>query len=437
MNIAILGLWHLGCVYASGSAAVNHKVKAWDPNTHVIHQLTKGIPPISEKGLSEQITQGLTSGYLSFHTSLQDAIQDADVVWITFDTPVNDHDIADCDIVIEHIKTSLPLCKQQAVVLISSQLPIGTIRTLEETANHLNRNDLSFACSPENLRLGQAVHLFSHPDRIICGVRNDATKAILSSLWEPLTHRIEWMSVESAEMTKHAINSFLATSVAFANELAVLCEYTCADAKDVERGLKSDSRIGDKAYLGPGMAFSGGTLARDIQFLLSIAKATPQLQKNHEEHRCALLSGVYTSNTHHKSWVIDKLHELLGCISGKTIALWGLTYKPNTNTLRRSAALEYAMTLKNNGAHICAHDPSIDTLQEPYRYIELHTSPEKALENADALVVCTCWDIYKDIVQPKLFTSMRTPIVLDPIRFLSPVITHTVPIQYVAIGFTP
>ena len=433
MNIAIIGLWHLGCVYASGCAAVGHTVTAWDPDEKTLEQLSQGIPPILEEGLEEQIKQGISTGKLCFKSTYEEAVQNADVLWITFDTPVDADDNADCTFVTTHITKLLPVCKQDAVVLISSQLPVGSIKQLEQTANDLQRQDLHFACSPENLRLGQAVKLFANPDRVICGVRSPKVQTILSTLWEPITSRIEWMGVESAEMTKHAINTFLATSIAFANELAVLCEHTGADAKEVERGLKTDIRIGEKAYLGPGMAFSGGTLARDLQFLSSIYKNKKQ------EEVSSVLTGVQKSNNHHKLWVIHKLNELLGRVKDKHIALWGLTYKPGTDTLRRSIALEYATHLIQAGAKVSAHDPAVSVLPDIYiynRHISLKPSPQEVIENTDALVVCTCWDFYKEQVTPGFFSSMKTPLVIDPTRFLHPILKKDTSIRYVAIGLS-
>lgn len=438
MNIAIIGLWHLGCVYAAGSAAVGHIVHAWDPDKKTLEQLSQGIPPILEEGLQKQIQQGIASGNLCFKQTYTEAVQQADVVWITFDTPIDTNDNADCAFVTEHIKTLLPACKQNAVILVSSQLPVGSIKQLEQIAIDFQRQDLHFACSPENLRLGQAIKLFAHPDRVICGVRSPKVQTILSALWKPITSRIEWMGVESAEMTKHAINTFLATSIAFTNEIAVLCEHTGADAKEVERGLKTDIRIGEKAYVSPGMAFSGGTLARDLQFLSSIHRTKYKNNGKNGENHTSLLMGVQESNKHHKLWVIHKLYELLGDIADKHIALWGLTYKPGTDTLRQSIALEYATHLIQEGSQISAYDPTVTVL--PIYLcnlpISIKDSPQAAIENADALVVCTCWDLYKEQVSPGFFSSMRKPFIIDPTRFLHPILKKDTSIHYVAIGFS-
>ncbi|EQD40130.1 UDP-glucose 6-dehydrogenase, partial [mine drainage metagenome] len=213
---------------------------------------------------------------------------------------------------------------------------------------------LSFACSPENLRLGKALDVFLKPDRVVVGVRSVRDKERIGRLLQPITDRIEWMSVESSEMTKHAINAFLATSVVFANEIASVCEMVGADAKEVERGLKTEQRIGPKAYLSPGVAFAGGTLARDIEFLKVVS----------QEHQLSipLLESVKTSNDQHKGWVRHKLKALFPNLNGVVIVVWGLTYKPGTDTLRRSLAVELCDWLIEQGAKVRVHDPAVKEL---------------------------------------------------------------------------
>src|SRR3990167_1300173 len=204
-------------------------------------------------------------------------------------------------------------------------MPVGSIRRLESIAQKLcPTKSIGFAYSPENLRLGKALDVFLKPDRIVVGVRSSQDKERIDRLLRPITDRIEWVSVESAEMTKHAINAFLAISVVFANEIASICELVGADAKEVEKGLKSEARIGPKAYLAPGGAFAGGTLARDVSFLTHIGATN--------ERPTPLLSAVLTSNDVHRLWVRRTLERLLGALDGRCIAVWGLTYKPGTDT---------------------------------------------------------------------------------------------------------
>src|SRR5690606_23000227 len=216
-----------------------------------------------------------------------------------------------------------------------------------------------FAALPENLRLGKAIDVFNNPDRVIAGTRTEQDRERVRLLLSPITSRIEWMSVESAEMTKHAINAFLATSVAFINEIATLCEDAGADAKEVERGLMTESRIGPRAYLSPGAAFAGGTLARDIAFLTDLGQR--------QQSPTALMAAVRVSNELHKGWARRKLKALFGELEGLTVGVWGLTYKVGTDTLRRSSAVELCLWLRAQGAQVIGHDPVVKSLPNELR----------------------------------------------------------------------
>jgi len=259
------------------------------------------------------------------------------------------------------------------IILISTQLPVGSTRQVQEAFfKKYPEKKLIFAYSPENLRLGRAIESFSKPERIVVGLHNNKGKEKIEAVLKPFCNNIEWMSVESAEMTKHALNAFLAASISFINELAIICEKVGADAREVERGLKTDPRIGVRSYLKAGSAFAGGTLARDIVFLGSIGKSlsipTP------------LITAVNISNQEHKMWSLEKLKMVLGDFQDKTVAVLGLTYKPGTDTLRRSSSIELCENLVKNGVNLKCHDPSLkklppmyekkfNFLTPPYRYV--------------------------------------------------------------------
>ena len=270
--------------------------------------------------------------------------------------------------------------------------------------------DVSFSYSPENLRLGKAISVFTQPDRVVIGTRTETSRRVFAEMLAPFTDHIEWMSVESAEMTKHALNAFLATSVTFINEIAAICEHVGADAKEVERGLKSESRIGPKAYLGPGGAFAGGTLARDIAFLTQLGR-----QNDLPIH---LVPAVRASNDAHKNWPRRRLVELLVDLKGKRIAIWGLTYKAGTDTLRRSSAIELCQWLLEQDSQVQAHDPAVKKLPVQYAGIQLCSSPLEAAREADALVIATEWPDYRSVAMPDIMAAMHFPIVLDANRFL-------------------
>ena len=410
MKINVMGLWHLGSVTAACLASAGHEVTGFDFDEKVIADLQNGKPPLFEPGLEELVKAGLAKGNLKFSSDPKTAFTDAGVVWVTYDTPVDQDDRADVDYVTSRIKKIIPYLKPSTLILISSQLPAGTARELEKS-EEAKQYQVSFAYSPENLRLGKAIDVFSHPDRVVVGFRTAEDQQKIKSLLAPITDQIEWMSVESAEMTKHALNAFLATSVVFINEIAALCESIGADAKEVERGLKSEARIGPKAYLGPGGAFAGGTLARDIAFLIESGK-----QYKQPVH---LFSAVKASNDAHKLWARNRLSQKIGDLNGKTIAVWGLTYKPGTDTLRRSSSVELCQWLLSQGAVVQAHDPAVKNLPENLSSIKLFPTPETALKDASALVIATEWPDYRK-VEPRIFTDyMQTPVILDANAFIS------------------
>ena len=427
MKVCVQGLWHLGSVTAACLASVGHDVAGLDTDQKTIDGLNQGKAPLFEPGLDELLQAGLDKWNLRFTTKNAEAAADAEVLWVTFDTPVDDDDRADVDFVINQIKCVLPVLADGAVVLISSQMPVGSIRQLEAFVNEtLANKQLSFASSPENLRLGKALDVFLKPDRIVVGVRTNDARRKLEQLLLPITDRIEWMSVESAEMTKHAINAFLATSVTFANEIAAICELVGADAKEVERGLKTEMRIGPKAYLSPGGPFAGGTLARDIEFL-GIASQAKQLIT-------PLLSSVRPSNDEHKNWVPRKLLEQFGNLKGVTVAVWGLTYKPGTDTLRRSLAVELCDWLLEQGATVHVNDPVVRQL--PERWAGHVVSFDRALDGiaeADVLVVGTEWPEFRQDAEGLTSVASSNIMVIDANRHLQSVLSSSC-LKYVAVG---
>jgi UDPglucose 6-dehydrogenase len=420
MRVAVAGLWHLGTVTAACCAHGGHDVVAFDDDSEVAEKLRQNHLPVEEPGLADLIALGVHSQRLSF-TGERSAVASCDVLWVCYDTPVDENDRADTDYVFSRVEKLVPHLSARATVLISSQLPVGSTARL----NRL-RPEMTFAYSPENLRLGKAIEVFLKPDRVVAGVRRGHDKMPISSLLAPFTDRIEWMSVESAEMTKHALNAFLATSVAFINELATICEKTGADALDVERGLKSDVRIGKRAYLHPGSAFAGGTLARDISFLLGSGR----------EHGVPvhLLAGVNQSNEAHKLWGRRRLSELLGHLQGKTVAILGLTYKPGTNTLRRSASIEMCGWLAAQGVSVQAFDPAITELPGNLKTVRLMASAEQALEGADAALIATPWHDFRLLSAQAFIGAMRRPVILDPDRHLESALREDRRIEYFSIG---
>jgi len=424
MRITVLGLWHLGCVTAACLASEDNQVVGMDLNSRIVSDLNAGMPPLHEPGLAELIATGLGRHRLSFTADPVGGLRGAEILWVTFDTPVNERDEADVAFVRAQLESISKFIEPQTLILISSQVPVGFTRALERD---WSGRSLSFAYSPENLRLGKAIDAFRKPERVIIGTRNISDQSKLATLFGPFCRRLEWMSVESAEMTKHALNAFLATSVTFINEIARLCEVLGADAREVERGLKSEGRIGPRAYLAPGSAFAGGTLARDLRYLVAFGKS------NHVD--TPLFGGVLESNALHANWMHDKLHQILAGRSPAVVAIFGLTYTAGTSTLRRSASVELAVWLHQQGIRVQAHDPAVDALpDELNQFIVLCNSPQEAMTGADAVVIATEWPDYRNLQANEFVQFMRLPQVIDQNWFMAKVLAGDDRIAYFATG---
>jgi UDPglucose 6-dehydrogenase len=427
VKVCVAGLWHLGAVTAASLASVGHEVVAFDEDAAVTAALTDGTPPLFEPGLEELVRSGLDAGTLRATSDPAEALAGAEVLWITYDTPVDADDVADVDFVVDRVRALLGHVQDGAVVLISSQLPVGTAARLEQDAPA----GLRFAVSPENLRLGKAIEVFLQPDRIVVGVRDDETRDVIGRLLAPITDRVEWMGVESAEMAKHALNAFLAVSVTFINEVAAVCERVGADAADVSRALKTEQRIGPRAYLGPGGAFAGGTLARDVRALDAIGDA--------EGLPLPVLHGVWESNLAHRRWPRRTLDALLdGRLADRTIAVWGLTYKPGTDTLRRSSSVELCRELAEAGATVRAHDPAISALPDDLiEVIELTDDPFAAASGADALVIATEWPAYRELDAGRIPDALAGDLVVDANGFLAGALKDDPRVRYASVGRRP
>jgi UDPglucose 6-dehydrogenase len=410
----------MGPVTAACLASLGHEVTACDTDEARIANLNRGIAPVFEPGLEQLISSGLSSGRLQFRAATVEVARGADALWITYDTPVGDDGQADPATVMAQIEHTLASLSAEVPVLISSQLPVGSVRRLE-------RPSIRVAYSPENLRLGSAVNDFLYPARIVVGVRSNQDRQVLQSLLGSLSPAIEWMSVESAEMTKHAINAFLATSVVFANELASICESVGADAREVERGLKTEVRIGARAYLAPGAAFAGGTLARDVGFLNRTAR---------EQHlNTPLLSAVLPSNEAHKLWARKKLAMLFADLSRTTVAVWGLTYKCGTDSLRGSTAVELCDWLLAAGAVVHVHDFLAVNLPRHWGpSVRRYDDPLAAVEGAQALVVATDSPLYRAISASQLLQCCSRLAVLDAHRLLPHLAASSDGLSYFAVG---
>jgi UDPglucose 6-dehydrogenase len=427
MKLAVVGLWHLGTVTAACAAAAHIDTVGVDFDAGLIARLGAGEPPLYEPGLAELVSAGVTAGMLRFSADAG-AIAHADVVWICHDTPVDDEDRADVDAVRRDVESLFAQLKDGAVVLVSAQLPVGSIAALEQAfAEVADGRIISFACSPENLRLGKAIQVFQNPGRIVVGVRDDRARAILEPLLRKFSDTLIWMSVESAEMVKHGLNAFLALSVTFTNELATICENVGADASEVERGLRSDPRIGNNAYVRAGPAFAGGTLARDVNFLRTLA--------SQHALTAPVIDGIIASNRAHGQWALALLRRTFRPLRGRTIGVLGLAYKPGTSALRRSPSIELIRALVHEGARVQGFDPHVTVLPDDLApHVKLGADARAAAGGADALVIATECPEFRLLAADDIAGAMAGRIVLDPGRFLDPAIAADARLSLISVG---
>lgn len=403
-KLGVFGLWHLGCIISVSWSNLGFEVCGFDNDKKLISSLNDAEPPIFEPFLKENLFKNINNGQLSFSNDIKD-LSDCDFVFVTYDTPVNEDDSSDTTIVENSILQLSGVMKDHAIIIVSSQSPVGFISQMRRVLKEKNET-LEIAYSPENLRLGEAIDCYLNPGRIILGTSTKPTEVKCSELFSNITTDILSMSIESSEMVKHGINSFLATSIVFSNHLADICEENNANIKDVVEGMKSDPRIGIKAYLSPGIGFSGGTLGRDLKVL--------EL-KNKEVNGYAKLFGfIHKSNNERKLAIVDKVLNIVKPLNKISIGVLGLTYKPGTSTLRRSLPMEIVNILVSEGAVVKVYDPKADysEIKEEIKF-EIAASITEVSKNVDILILLTEWDEFKNQQWSDISAQMKTPNFFD------------------------
>lgn len=406
-KVCVIGIWHLGSVYSACLADLGYQVFGMDRDPDKIEKLNHGEPPIFESGLKELIMKNLTPGRLNYTTDLNLALKGADFVLITFDTPVDDNDEVDLSPVFDTVLEAARILENDSIIIVSSQVPVGTCDQLQGLIKQTNPALVfDIAYSPENLRLGKAINYFKKPDRIVIGADCSATLDRIEAFFSVVSAPKLRMNLRSAEMTKHAINAFLATSISFANEIANLCDELGVDAIKVAEALKSESRIGGGLPLLPGLSFAGGTLARDLIILKNLGKISG--------YKTPLIDGVLTVNQRQNGLVLRKLQKVYGSVENLTVGILGLTYKPGTSTLRRSAAIEIITELSANGAKVRACDPKADMAEvRRHQGFELCPDPYSLAKGADALVIVTDWPEFRNLDFDLIKSLMKRPVLID------------------------
>jgi UDPglucose 6-dehydrogenase len=428
MKVCVYGLWHLGSVTAACLASRGLATVGLAATPEAAAELNAGKAPLFEPGLDALLKQGLQNGTLGFTHDVRAAVSSLDLLWVCFDTPVDDDDVADVGHVLDRVRLTFPYLKDGAVVLVSSQVPVGSTALLEQDfAAVAKGRKVSFAYSPENLRLGDAIRVFTEPERIVIGVRSDSARKVIEPVLNPFCQTLLWTRVESAEMVKHALNSYLATCVTFTNEIASICESVSADMSEVEAALRLDPRIGKKAYVRAGSAFGGGTLARDVQFLKSIAKDG--------DVRVPVLAAVLESNNHHKGWVVRHLRRQLGALAGKKVGVLGLAYKAGTDAIRRSVAIEVIEELMAEGADVTVFDPKVAALPEPLSSaVTIASSANAVFKGSEAVVLATEWPQFRELDFTALVPSMERAMLIDQNAFVSKQLADLSGLDYIVAG---
>lgn len=424
-KIGVIGLWHLGCVISASWVKLGYSVIGFDYDFERVRKLNEGIPPIFEPNLKETIEQGLKDKLLSFSNNIT-SLSACDFIFLSYDTPVRDDDSSDTSILEKSVRDVRSVMKHESVLIISSQSPAGFCSILRNILKESN-DSLELAYSPENLRLGEAIECYLKPGRIILGTASNVAEQKCINLFKNITNEIISMNLESAEMVKHGINSFLAMSIVFANSMSDICEIKNARIDDVIQGMKSDTRIGDRAYLSPGIGFSGGTLGRDLKVLN---------EANENSNGFAKLFGfIHRSNIERKDEIVKKIKNVLGDLNHKTIGVLGLTYKPGTSTLRRSLPLEIVDSLIKEGSNIKVFDPKADYSELTFTpKFSIKESIEEVSFNADLILILTEWQQFKEFDWSKIFNQPNRNIIFDAKNCLNEKQIKNTGFQYYSIG---
>lgn len=415
MNIAIVGTGYVGLVTGTCFAETGVNVTCVDVNAEKIEYLQKGIIPIYEPGLEDMVQRNVNAGRLHFTTALENCLDNVDIVFSAVGTPPDEDGSADLSYVLAVAKTIGANMKKYTLVVTKSTVPVGTAHKVKDTIQaELDKRGVSIefdvASNPEFLKEGNAIDDFMSPDRVVVGVESERAKKLMTKLYKPfmmLNSRVIFMDIPSAEMTKYAANSMLATRISFMNDIANLCELVGADVNMVRDGIGSDSRIGRK-FLYPGCGYGGSCFPKDVKALIKTAEQNGYPMR--------VLKAVEEVNETQKSLLFEKLEKIFnGDLEGKTIALWGLAFKPGTDDMREAPALVLIEKLRKAGCVVRAYDPA--AMGESKRRIGdtifYACDMYDALLDADALMLVTEWKEFRLPAWGVVKKTMKQPVILD------------------------
>ncbi len=436
MNIAIIGSGYVGLVTGVCLSHIGHHVISVDNNPEKIKKLKKGQIPIYEPGLLELMKECVRKKRLSFTTSIKEATAKSTVIFLAVPTPPKpngDADLTYIENVAREIARSMDSYK---LIVEKSTVPAETGNKVRRTIQlnlpkkykkgHKILLDFDVASNPEFLKEGSAVSDFMNPDRVVVGVESKKAEDLLREIYKPLKTKILVTNTASAEMIKHASNSFLATKISFINAVAQICDRVGADVLKVAEGMGLDKRIG-RQFLDAGIGYGGSCFPKDVDAFVRLS------EKNGYDF--SLLKSVRLINDEQRRWFVRFIEEKLWNIKDKTIGVWGIAFKPNTDDIRNSAAIEIIRMLQAEGAKVKAYDPkALENARKELRGVKLCEDAYEAAEDCDCLILLTEWAEFKDVNFRQVQAAMRQPVVFDGRNFLDPVKMEEVGFEYYGIG---
>jgi UDPglucose 6-dehydrogenase len=410
MKIAVVGTGYVGLVTGTCFAETGNKVTCVDIDAKKVQKLSDGIITIYEPGLEKLFQRNLKEERLHFTTNLTEGIKDAEIVFLALPTPPDEDGSADLKYVLGVAEEMGKLLSDYKVVVNKSTVPVGTAKKVHDAIAKNYDGEFDVVSNPEFLREGVAVEDFMKPDRVVVGTKSERAKKIMSDLYAPFVRQgnpVIFMDEESAELTKYAANSFLATKISFMNEIARLCERIGADVDAVRRGIGSDDRIG-KRFLFPGIGYGGSCFPKDVQALV---------RSSHEvDYNFKILNAVMDVNEEQKLHLMPKIKKYFdNDLVGKKFALWGLSFKPNTDDIREAPALYIIKALLGEGASICAYDPeAMNNVKEQMDGIIGYAENQyDCLEEADALIIATEWNEFRTPDFETMTKKLKSKVIFD------------------------
>lgn len=412
MNIAVIGTGYVGLVTGTCFAEMGNNVQCVDIDEAKVQKMKDGFVPIYEPQLEGLFKRNIQEGRLHFTTSMTEGVKGAQVIFFALPTPPNGDGAADLSYVLDAASKLGPMLSDYAVIVDKSTVPVGTADKVAEQLRAGATVDFDVVSNPEFLREGVAVDDFMRPDRIVVGTGSDRARKLMEELYEPFVRQgsqLLFMDERSAEMTKYAANSFLAVKISYMNEIANLCERLDANVDAVRIGIGSDERIG-KRFLFSGIGYGGSCFPKDVQALNYTA--------GENQYDFKILKAVTQVNAAQKQVIVNKVLDYYGGdINGKTFALWGLAFKPDTDDIREAPAIEIIKGLTEKGARVVAYDPeAMPTVQRFYsdlQGLEYGKDEYEALEDADALIIATEWEVFQTPDLARVKSTLKEPVIFD------------------------